>query len=206
MTSAVAAPAMHLLLLDDEPTEIDLAALQGLWTEALYLRLSAQTNRLIEFTDGVIEVLPMPTLRHQRIARFLLLLLLPLLEARGGEINFAAYSIQVRPDKYREPDLFAFLDRHDPRLQNDYGRGADLVIEIVSPDNPERDTVTKRADYAEARIPEYWIVNPLAATITVLRLAGAAYVEHGAFQRGQQVTSALLPELTVAVDAVLDAG
>jgi hypothetical protein len=41
--------------------EVDLEALQGLWTEEQYLALTNQTNRLIEFTDGVIEVLPMPT-------------------------------------------------------------------------------------------------------------------------------------------------
>jgi Uma2 family endonuclease len=52
-------------------TELDLAPLQGLWTEAQYLKLTDQTNQLIEFTDGVIEVLPMPTRKHQRILAFL---------------------------------------------------------------------------------------------------------------------------------------
>ena len=52
-------------------------------------------------------------------------------------------------------------------------------MEIVSPDNPARDIHVKRADYAEARIPEYWIVNPLSETITVLALEGTAYTEHG---------------------------
>jgi len=44
------------------------------------------------------------------------------------------------------------------------------VVEIVSPDDPDRDLVEKVADYAEAGIPEYWIVNPNTATISVLRL------------------------------------
>jgi hypothetical protein len=52
-------PRMHLKLADDE-TEIDLAALQGLWSVAQYLKLADQTNRLIEYTDGMIEVLPLP--------------------------------------------------------------------------------------------------------------------------------------------------
>jgi Uma2 family endonuclease len=79
------------------------------------------------------------------------------------------------------------------------------VLEIVSPDNPERDTVEKRADYAEAGIPEYWIVNPLDETITVLRLAGEQYSEHGVFRRGETATSTLLAGFAVAVDDVLDA-
>ena len=50
--------------------EIDLLPLQGLWTIEQYLKLTDQTNQLIEFTDGVIEVLPMPTVsRAPRICR-----------------------------------------------------------------------------------------------------------------------------------------
>ena len=63
----------------------------------------------------------------------------------------------------------------------------------------------KRQDYAEGGVPEYWIVNPLDATITVLHLAGDAYVEHGVFRRGHTVTSLVLPGFAVAVDTVLDA-
>ena len=38
--------------------EVDLGTLQGLWTEQQYLKLTDQTNHLIEFADGVIEILP----------------------------------------------------------------------------------------------------------------------------------------------------
>lgn len=55
------------LVLTESGTEIALATLQGLWTEAMYLRLSAQTNHLIEFTDGALAVLSMLTRTHQRI-------------------------------------------------------------------------------------------------------------------------------------------
>jgi Uma2 family endonuclease len=78
------------------------------------------------------------------------------------------------------------------------------VIEIVSPDKPKRDTEEKPVDYAEARIPEYWIVNPLQDTITVLTLGGEQYMEHGVFQRGERATSKLLAGFSVSVDEVLD--
>ncbi len=111
----------------------------------------------------------------------------------------------MKSDKYREPDLLALLDSRDPRKQNAFWLGADLVVEIVSPDNPSRDTVTKRVDYAEAGIPEYWIVNPLDETFTVLRLTGGQYVEHGAFRRNDTATSVLLPDFAASVAAVFDA-
>ena len=57
----------------------------------------------------------------------------------------------------------------------------------------------KRLDYAEARISEYWIVNSLDETVTVLVLAGSAYREHGVFAKGQQVASVCLPDYSLDV-------
>ena len=73
------------------------------------------------------------------------------------------------------------------------------------PDDPGRDTQDKRLDCAEARIPEYWIVNPLDETVTVLVLRGTAYVEHGVFRRGQQTDSVCLRDCSLDVASVFDA-
>jgi Uma2 family endonuclease len=185
--------------------DLDLEPLQGLWSVEQYLKLSNQTNHLIEFTDGVIEVLPMPTRDHQVILAFLYEVLLLLLRPRGGKVLFAPLRIQVRPGKFREPDILVLQDAQDPRNQNEYWLGADLVIEIVSPDRPARDTEEKPLDYAEAGIPEYWIVNPLTETITVLVLAGDAYTEHGVFGPGDHALSRLIDGFSVSVNEVFDA-
>ena len=127
------------------------------------------------------------------------------LRPRGGKVLFASLRLQLREGKFREPNLLLLRDANDPRRQNAYWLGADLVLEVVSPDDPERDTRIKVADYAEAGIPEYWIVDPADATVTVLRLAGAAYATLGVFRRGDTATSALLDGFAVAVDAAIDA-
>jgi Uma2 family endonuclease len=184
--------------------ELDLEPLQGLWTEAQYLALTNQTNHLIEFTDGVIQVLPMPTDKHQMILRFVLLAFMSFVEPLGGRVLFAPLRVQVRASKYREPDILLVLDAQDPRRQDEFWLGADLVVEIVSPDYPKRDTEEKPIDYAEASIPEYWIVNPLDETIIVLKLDGDTYTEHGTFRRGQSAVSALLEGFVVQVDEVFD--
>lgn len=204
MDSSVPTPLMQLVLLDEQ-TELDLDRLQGLWTDEQYLRLSLQTNRQMEFTDGFIEFLPPLTCTHQGISAWILLYLVPLIQQRSGALYFGPLCVRIRPGKYRQPDLLLLLDQNDPRRQDDFWLGADLVVEIVSRDNPERDTQVKRVDYAEGGIPEYWIVNPLTESITVLRLAGAQYIELGVFRRGDQATSALLPEVAIPVDAVFDA-
>jgi Uma2 family endonuclease len=184
---------------------IDLAPLQGLWTREQYLKLTDHTRYLVEFTNGTIEMLPMPTQHHQLILAYLYRTFWSFIQITGGIVLFAALRVQVRYDKFREPDLLLLLDANDPRSQNRYWLGADLVVEVVSEDNPARDTVEKVADYAEARIPEYWIVNPLDETITVLTLDGEAYATHGVFQRGKTATSKLLDGFAIEVSAVFDA-
>jgi len=179
---------------------------QGEWSEDDYLWLTDHTRCLVEFTDGHVEVLPMPTDAHQRIVLFLYRALYAFLTARGlGIVLVAPLRLRVRPGRYREPDLLLLLSANDPRHSNRYWTGADLVLEVASPDDPKRALVRKRREYARAGIPEYWIVNPATEQILVLRLAGTAYVEHGVFTRGTQATSALLEGFTVAVTTMLDA-
>jgi len=128
--------------------EVDLSPLQGLWTEQQYLKLTDQTRYLIEFTDGVIEVLPTATDKHQSISQVLFLALFSWVQPLGGTVLFAALRVQVREGKFREPDLLLMLDANDPRRQDRFWLGADLVAEVVSPDDPERDTRVIRLDYA----------------------------------------------------------
>jgi Uma2 family endonuclease len=204
MTIDVGAGGLRIVASDDD-TILNLEPLQGLWTEEQYLKLTDASRRLVEFTDGFIEVLPMPTGKHQAMSQSLFLALLAYIQPLGGKVQYAPLRIQIREGKFREPDILLVRDANDPRRQNRYWLGADLAVEIVSPDDPERDTKGKRADYAEAGILEYWIVNPTDATITVLQLTGGRYAEYGVFRRGGTVSSILLDGFRVSVDAVLDA-
>jgi len=43
---------------------------QGVWTEEQYLVLTDHTNRLVEFTDGFLEVLPMPRIVIRPFSNF----------------------------------------------------------------------------------------------------------------------------------------
>ena len=205
MTIEISSAPMLRMIWPGRAEEIDLTPLEGLWTEEQYLTLTDASRMLIEFTDGSFEVLPMPSRDHQAISLFLLLALVSFIRPRKGAVFYSPLRVQVRPGKFREPDLLLLRDAADPRNQNRYWLGADLVVEIVSEDNPERDTVEKVADYAEAGIPEYWIVNPLDQTITVLALDEGVYLAPGIFGRGEQAASLLLAGFGVAVDAVFEA-
>ena len=179
---------------------------QGGWSDEHYLWLTDRARRPIEFTDGRVEVLPMPTERHQIILLSLYRRFYAWLHGprRDGVVVTSGLRMRVREGKFREPDLLLLRDPSDARRRDRFWLGADLVAEIVGPDDPARDLVVKRADYAEASVPEYWIVDPRGETVTVLTLAGNAFVEHGVFARGDTATSLLLDGVAVDVTALFD--
>ena len=208
------------IVTEDGGTVAYFDCLQGTWTEPQYLRLTDTCNRLLEFTDGRIDVLPMPTDRHQSILQFLFLACLPAERELGGAVRFSPLRLRIGDGRFREPDLLLVRDADDPRRADAFWTGADLVMEVVSPQpgsarghpsqeesprNPLRDTRDKRLEYARAGIPEYWIVNPIDETVTVLELDGDTYLEHGIFRRGEQADSTHVPGLAVDVAAVFDA-
>ncbi len=184
---------------------LEIVPRQGEWNEHDYLWASSISNRLVELVNGHLEIVPMPTKQHQAISTFLFLRLYALMEKIGGEVFYAPLRLRLWNGRFREPDILLLLATDDPRSANEFWDGADLVVEVVSPDKPERDTIEKVADYAQAGIPEYWIVNPITERITVLRLEANEYVVHGAWGRGEIATSALLLDVAVDVSAVLDA-
>lgn len=200
-----------------ERTLLELLPAQGRWDDDAYLWLTERTVRLLELAAGRIEILPMPTDEHQDMLQALFLALLAYTQAHGGKVHFAPLRLRIRAGKFREPDLLLLRDAADPRRGNRFWMGADLVVEVVSPDGAERDLTDKVVDYAgceltdkivdyaEAGVPEYWIVEPAAGTITVLRLDGDRYLTHGVFGRGATATAATLPGFAVSVDMVLDA-
>lgn len=183
---------------------------QGAWTEEQYLELTDSTNRLIEFTDGRVEFLPMPTEIHQFILLFLMDRLRAFVEPNDlGKVLFSGLRVRLRAEKIREPDLAFIAKENYQRRNNRYWSGADLVMEIVSPDDRshQRDHHDKAVDYAAAGIAEYWIVDPQQQRITVMVLpAGQTkYERHGVFARGDRATSLRLDGFHVEVSAVFDA-
>ena len=197
--AATSQDALNAILGDAMPS-------QGGWSDDHYLWLTDRTRRLVELTDGRVEVLPMPTERHQIILLFLYRLFYAHVHEPPGDgvVVTSGLRMRVREGKFREPDLLLLRERSDSRRRDRFWLGADLVAEIVSPDDPARDLVVKRADYAEASVPEYWIVHPGSETVTVLTLAGNAYVEHGVFARGDTAASPLLAGVAVDITALFD--
>lgn len=176
---------------------------QGEWTEDDYLRVAHQ--RGVELVDGILEFLPMPTEYHQLITLFLV----QQVQLAAGDQGLALFSglrVKTQPGRMREPDVVFMFHRNRDRRSNSYWQGADLAMEVVSPDDPERDTVVKRKEYAQTGIPEYWIVDPGDRTVRQLHLPDGEreFNEMGVFDGAARIQSVQLPKLRLTANEIFD--
>ena len=90
---------------------------QGSWSDEHYLWLTDRTRRLVELTDGRVELLPKPTERHQIILLFLYRLFYAHLRVPplDGVVVTSGLRMRVREGKFHEPDLLLLRDRSDSR-------------------------------------------------------------------------------------------
>jgi Uma2 family endonuclease len=179
---------------------------QGEWSEKDYFAI--EKSRFVEFDNGFLEFLTMPTFAHQRIVAFLFRAIFDFVKKHSlGEVLFAPLPVKLGPKKYREPDIIFLGSERVAATTGDYPTGADLVVEIVSggKEDRERDLEIKREEYALAGIAEYWIVDPKTEQVIVLTLVGNEYTVHGEFGEGKLATSVLLDGFGVEVTAVFAA-
>lgn len=177
--------------------------LKNQWSIDDYLELDARSNHLIEFSQGNIEILPMPSLRHQWIVGFFYRMLFSFVARHQlGVVFIAPSKVALWDGKIREPDVFFVANTNMHFSTDQWFEKIDLAIEVLSPDDPARDLEMKRREYAQARIPEYWIVDPRTDEILVLTLGEKWYDVHGVFGAGEVATSVLLDGFSVAVDDV----
>ena len=139
-------------------------------------------NRLAEWVDGEAFLYMSTTLLHERIIVLLGTLFSEFCEIlRAGVVLRGPYAMRAAPGKpIREPDLMFLATGHTHRLTEALLEGpADIVVEVISPDSPRRDRVTKLAEYEAAGIPEYWLIDsrPRKREARFFALEDGKYVE-----------------------------
>jgi Uma2 family endonuclease len=139
-----------------------------------------------EVWDGVLHMNPVPAGRHGQIDRQLALILTPLARA-AGLTSTGTFNLGSEGD-YRVPDGGLHRDWRDQV----WYRTADLVIEIVSPDD---ETWNKLDFYAPHGVEELLIVDPAQRTVSWMGLERGEYqhlkrsrlIELGAAEFAQRI-------------------
>ena len=177
---------------------------QGRWTYADWERLPDDGNRY-EVIDGELHVSPPPSTPHQSASNNLATDLTVYVRANHlGDVFTAPIGVRLPNEPVPlQPDIVFVSAARKGIISAQYIEGVpDLVVEILSPSNWVYDRVEKQRVYAEAGIPEYWILDYRAKTIEVLVLEGGEYVLIRRYTVNERVASRVLAGFEIEVAAV----
>ena len=176
-----------------------------------YLVLPEMMQRY-EIIDGELIMSPSPTLEHQwhstRIYR-------PLddhvTKYRLGIVLFAPLDVMIRrsPLHTRQPDVLYISVK---RLR-EYGLDSiknvpflefppDLVVEVISPSESQRQIEEKLADYQSTGVNECWLARPNLQTVEVVQLTIDTIESAGVFKNSEVIESKVLSQLVLSVAAI----
>ena len=174
-----------------------------------FLEYDDGTDNLYELENGELISVSGESDINQRIAIFLL--------ASFFKIGILSYRLRMKAEiavhsrqvNVRIPDLMIYSEELSIAMQ-----GATrslvlldmppplLVVEVVSPNQANRDYRYKRTEYAARGIVEYWIVDAIAKKVTVLEWVEGFYEEQ-IYENDQAIISPLFPELQLTAAQVL---
>lgn len=169
-----------------------------------YLNYDDGTDTRYELVNGELIVVPPESELNRRIAMFLVAYLLQ----RG----IPSYRLSMKTEivvsgaraTTRFPDVMVLSEELAIALE-----GAKrstimpemppplLVVEVVSPDQANRDYRYKRSEYAVRGIAEYWIVDPAQQRVTVLEWVEGLY-EETVYTGDQPISSLWLGNLELS--------
>ena len=180
----------------------------GTWDD--YWKL-AHEDLKVEYIEEVIYIHSPANLDHEMIFGKLLNLITNHIEAHSetmGLILGSRFPIKLLDGKRVEPDL-VYLSKQDiteGNLTKTVFEGIpSLIIEIVSPNYRNHDTVTKLEKYLELGVNEYWIVDPELKEIRIIK------VENNSISKNQLITEGVfhsgindLSEIEFSADVLWD--
>jgi Uma2 family endonuclease len=159
-------------------------------------------DTLAEWVEGEIVPLSPTSFEHQLLLGFLYELIVSYVRGRQlGTVILPPFLMRLptRPSG-REPDLVFVSNAHAERLRQTYVDGpADLVVEIMSGDSEARDRGEKFVEYEAARIPEYWLIDPLRRDALFYQLGVGGRYQRAAIDQDGFYRSLVLPGFRLQV-------
>ena len=118
-----------------------------------------------------------------------------------GEVLFAPCDVILEVGGTPvEPDILFIARTRDNIITDKNVQGApDLIVEVLSPSNPEHDRQWKFELYRNSGVSEYWIVDPQARTVEVFVLKEKAYLLSGQYDLNDVAKSEIVAGFSVPV-------
>lgn len=136
-----------------------------------------------ELIDGIIvDISPSPNIRHQQISGDIFFQIKNYINKNGGKCQVfeAPTDVKLNENTVVIPDIFVACNP-DNFDEQQYNGAPDLIIEIVSPSNSERDYKDKLYLYKNTGVKEYWIIDPVSQRIIVYKFGETNITEFYTF-------------------------
>ena len=168
--------------------------------------LTTPDDKRYQLLDGELILAPSPTTKHQRVSRNLFWAVGGFVMSHElGEVFFAPYDVFLS-DEVTQPDVLFVSNARSGIITEANIQGApDLVVEVLSPGTARYDQGYKRTLYYRHGVREYWLVDPDTETVEVLTEGDEALTLAGTYNRGEALTSPLLPGLSIDLGPVFAA-
>jgi Uma2 family endonuclease len=188
-------------------TNIKQLDLNGSYTYADYLLW--QFKDRVEIIKGkIFKMSPAPSRSHQEISMTVTLILAKFLKNQPCKLYAAPFDVRLINFKEStkdnqitsvvQPDLCVVCDKS--KLDDKGCIGApDLIIEILSPGNSNREMTIKFDLYEENGVKEYWIVNQSEKTILIYVLKENRFIGLKPIVESGRVESPTFPSLKFSV-------
>ena len=156
-----------------------------------------------ELVGGELYVTPAPELPHQDVIGEIYLALRIHVDAHAlGHVSLSPMDVHLPTGDVVQPDLI-YVSKQREHIRQRWIHGApDLLIEVLSRHNAERDLVVKRELYARNEVPAYWIVDPTECSIQLLRFQDGAYEPEAYFHGEADLTTPSFPGLRVPLATI----
>lgn len=139
----------------------------------------------MELDRGRVVCMSPVGLEHGEIAMDLAFSLKAFVDAKHlGRVSVeTGFKLAEDPDIVRAPDVSFVSAGRRPKGAGRRGfvEGApDLAVEVMSPDDREKDLLAKAGEYLDAGAARVWIVRPQTHSVTVFRAGGEVTTRHEA--------------------------
>lgn len=122
-----------------------------------------------ELWEGVLHMVPTPSRIHGSVTTGLAVALSRIAERRGMVVDGSIPGVYSSENNWRIPDVVVALPAHESKRGFE---GAELVVEVLSPNDESRD---KFPFYAKVGVREIWLVEPSNRATELHELVGGEY-------------------------------
>lgn len=176
--------------------------------------LTWQFEERIELIKGkIFKMSPAPSRFHQRVSGNLFLKIGNFLAKNKCGLYSAPFDVRLINFKKStedkkvttvvQPDLCIVCDKS--KLDDKGCIGApDLIIEILSPGNTEKEMGIKFDLYEENEVKEYWIIEPVDKTVFIYTLQNGKYIGLKPQTQLDKIASPLFPEMNFDVKTIFE--